>query len=56
MGDPAIGKSNLILSYAQDQFAQEYHPTVFDHFSSEVDYNGHLMNVEIWDLSGKDEH
>ena len=31
-------------------------PTVFDHYFSEIEYNGHPTNLEIWDLSGKDEH
>eukprot|EP00347_Sterkiella_histriomuscorum_P021626 403333325 len=56
VGDSGIGKTNMILSYAQDSFSSEYKPTVFDHYSSEVEYNGHPCSLEIWDLSGKDEH
>jgi small GTP-binding protein len=56
VGDSGVGKTNLILSYAADEFPTVYKPTVFDNYSSEIEYNGHPTNLEIWDLSGKDEH
>ena len=56
IGDTAVGKTNLIHSYACDTFMIDYQTTVFDHFTCELEFNGHPTSLEIWDLSGKDEH
>uniref|UniRef100_A0A182VQG0 Uncharacterized protein n=1 Tax=Anopheles minimus TaxID=112268 RepID=A0A182VQG0_9DIPT len=39
VGDGAVGKTNLILSYIQDRFTHEYVPTAFDK------YNDRVVNV-----------
>ncbi len=36
VGDNNVGKTNLILSYATDNFSLEHVPTVFDHFSCDI--------------------
>uniref|UniRef100_A0A182N6T3 Uncharacterized protein n=1 Tax=Anopheles dirus TaxID=7168 RepID=A0A182N6T3_9DIPT len=33
VGDGAVGKTNLILSYIQDRFTHEYVPTAFDKYN-----------------------
>jgi hypothetical protein len=42
IGDGAVGKTNLIVSYIQDRFIPEYQPTVFDKF------NGKLIFLQIF--------
>lgn len=56
VGDCTVGKTNLIHSYATDQFCIQYVPTVFDHYTSEVEVFGSPTILDIWDLSGKEEH
>ncbi|TNV75994.1 hypothetical protein FGO68_gene3684 [Halteria grandinella] len=56
VGDTGVGKTNLLISYATDEFRMEHVPTVFDHYSLEIDVRGHPMKVEAWDQSGRDEH
>uniref|UniRef100_A0A182XH10 Uncharacterized protein n=1 Tax=Anopheles quadriannulatus TaxID=34691 RepID=A0A182XH10_ANOQN len=34
VGDGAVGKTNLILSYIQDRFTHEYVPTAFDKYNA----------------------
>ena len=56
IGDQRVGKSNLILSFAQGIFNTEYVPTVFDHYSCEVNVEGTGTKLEFWDMSGSEEH
>ena len=37
LGDTQVSKTALLYSYATDEFLQEYTPTVFDHYESEID-------------------
>jgi len=56
VGDPKVGKTNLVWSYQNDEFVPDHVPTVFDRFSCEITVQGTPANIEIWDLSGSDEH
>ena len=49
VGDTGVGKTNLLLSYATQQFRMDYVPTVFDHYSLDIDLRGHVVKMEVWD-------
>ena len=49
LGDTGVGKTNLLLSYATDQFRMEHNSTVFDHYSLQIEVRGHPMKMEVWD-------
>ena len=56
VGDAGVGKTNLLLSYATDQFNMVHVPTVFDHYSLETEVRGQRIKLEVWDQSGREEH
>lgn len=38
VGDGAVGKTCLVMSYANDAFPEQYLPTVFDHYAGKSLY------------------
>lgn len=55
VGDGAVGKTSLAVSYSNDTFPTEYVPTAFDNYNVIVQVDGEPIRVQLCDTAGQDE-
>uniref|UniRef100_A0A8C0WSE2 Rho-related GTP-binding protein RhoV n=1 Tax=Castor canadensis TaxID=51338 RepID=A0A8C0WSE2_CASCN len=55
VGDGAVGKSSLIVSYTCNGYPACYRPTALDTFSVQVLVDGAPVRIELWDTAGQED-
>ncbi|XP_069386573.1 rho-related GTP-binding protein RhoU-like isoform X1 [Paralichthys olivaceus] len=53
VGDGAVGKTSLIVSYTTNGYPTDYVPTAFDNFTVMVEVDGRPVRLQLCDMAGQ---
>eukprot|EP01116_Phalansterium_solitarium_P018002 TRINITY_DN45_c0_g1_i1.p1 TRINITY_DN45_c0_g1~~TRINITY_DN45_c0_g1_i1.p1 ORF type:complete len:192 (-),score=39.75 TRINITY_DN45_c0_g1_i1:472-1047(-) len=56
IGDGAVGKTCLLISYAKKEFPKDYIPTVFDNYVVNLTAGDQSIELGLWDTAGQEEY
>ena len=55
IGDPSVGKSNLLMKFAHNKFTEEYQATIGVEFGAKnISFNNQIYRIQIWDTAGQE--
>jgi len=56
LGDGAVGKTCMIISYANKTFPTPYVPSLCDTYTATVEFEGETYSLGLWDTAGGEDY
>ncbi|CAH1985347.1 unnamed protein product [Acanthoscelides obtectus] len=56
VGDGACGKTCLLSTFSQNEFPEEYVPTIFETYAKDIELDGQKITLALWDTAGEEDY
>ncbi|CAL2038723.1 unnamed protein product [Caenorhabditis brenneri] len=56
VGDGACGKTSLLIVFSKGTFQDIYIPTVFECGAENIDIDGKIVQLDLWDTAGQEDY